>query len=157
MWSCCWSVCNVSDYLYGLSMAGEEEGLIMAMLKMCRCGKPIPISIARCNSCQEKYDKDPQVKDLKKKSNKEYDLYKRDKRSSAFYKSKAWQLLRLSALSRDNYLCQHCIKEKKIRPAMDVDHIVPIKVNWELRLSLDNLQSLCRSCHNQKTKKESKG
>ncbi|MGG3452046.1 HNH endonuclease signature motif containing protein [Domibacillus aminovorans] len=35
-----------------------------------------------------------------------------------------------------------------------VDHIIPIKIDWSLRLSLDNLQSLCQSCHNIKGTKD---
>lgn len=80
-----------------------------------------------------------------------YDRYIRDKKTTNFYKSKSWRLVREQALIRDKGLCQHCLKNKKITMADMVDHIVPIKVNWDLRLKLSNLQSLCNACHNSKT------
>lgn len=64
----------------------------------------------------------------------------------------AWQKVRKQALERDNHLCVECLKHDRITPATDVDHIVPFEgLDDPLRLDLDNLQSLCRSCHNIKT------
>ena len=42
-------------------------------------------------------------------------------------------------------------------PADDVDHIVPISEAPHRRLDPDNLQSLCRKHHNQKTKSQGRG
>jgi 5-methylcytosine-specific restriction enzyme A len=84
--------------------------------------------------------------------NRYYDRYKRDKRSTSFYKSSEWEKVRTEALVRDKYLCQHCLKSKKVKRAEMVDHIVPVKVEWNKRLTLSNLQSLCNPCHNKKTK-----
>lgn len=61
-----------------------------------------------------------------------------------------WRRVRLLALQRDKYLCQHCLKADRITPALDVDHIMSLAVGGD-RLSLDNLQSLCRACHRTKT------
>lgn len=80
--------------------------------------------------------------------NRYYDRYKRDKTSRAFYKSTAWELAREQALIRDNYLCQHCIKRKRLTPADMVHHIKPISDHPDLALVLENLLSLCNSCHN---------
>lgn len=71
-----------------------------------------------------------------------------------FYKLKPWLEIREVALIRDNYLCVACLRKGIITPAQLVDHIVPIKQNWSLRLTLDNLQSLCESCHQVKTKQD---
>jgi 5-methylcytosine-specific restriction enzyme A len=80
-----------------------------------------------------------------------YDRFIRDKDSKKFYNSKAWNIAREQALIRDNRLCQHCLNRKRITYADMVDHIVPIKINWELRVSINNLQSLCNACHRAKT------
>jgi len=37
-----------------------------------------------------------------------------------------------------------------------VDHLLPIKQAPELRLDLNNLQSLCRSCHRRKTEQDNR-
>ncbi|MFS1519692.1 HNH endonuclease [Bacillus sp. SCS-151] len=113
----------------------------MAMLKLCRCGNPIDISLSRCTSCEGKQEE----------RHKLYDKYRRDKEADAFYKSKGWERVRLQARSRDKNLCQHCLKAKRIKVADMVDHIIPIKINWKLKLVLSNLQCLCNSCHNKKT------
>lgn len=81
---------------------------------------------------------------------KEYKRDRKDSKEQKFYVSSAWRKLRKIKLNQDP-LCEHC-KEKGItREATDIDHIIPIKVDWSLRLSLDNLQSLCHSCHMKKS------
>ncbi|MDO6448097.1 HNH endonuclease [Oceanobacillus profundus] len=35
--------------------------------------------------------------------------------------------------------------------AEEVDHIIPVKVDWSLRLDINNCQPLCHDCHNKKT------
>ncbi|MDE1161917.1 MAG: HNH endonuclease [Acidobacteriaceae bacterium] len=67
-----------------------------------------------------------------------------------------WRRIRLIALRRDRYLCQHCLRDGLVTPAIDVDHIIPISVDPTRRLDIDNLQSLCRPCHNIKTAIESR-
>ena len=81
-------------------------------------------------------------------TNRYYDKYKRDKNSRAFYKSKEWQDVRELALKRDNYLCQRCLKDKKLKKADLVHHIVPLKDDATLRSKLSNLESICHKCHN---------
>jgi 5-methylcytosine-specific restriction endonuclease McrA/predicted kinase len=117
----------------------------MALLKLCKCGKPIPIGQKRCDVC------DGKQKEMNRERYKSYDILKRDKQSSAFYKSSAWQHLRQQALTRDIGLCQHCLSKKQITLAEMVDHIIPIKIDQDLKLSLGNLQSLCNPCHILKT------
>jgi 5-methylcytosine-specific restriction protein A len=38
----------------------------------------------------------------------------------------------------------------RITPAVLVDHIIPVEERPDLRLVEDNLQSLCRPCHDKK-------
>jgi 5-methylcytosine-specific restriction protein A len=73
-----------------------------------------------------------------------------------FYLSTDWQKLRLFKLA-NNPLCEQCEREGRITPARAVDHVIPLAVDWSLRLDYDNLQSLCDytspfDCHGKKTK-----
>jgi len=79
---------------------------------------------------------------------KQYNLYERDKDAQAFYESIAWRRLRRVKLQK-NPLCEVCLKEK----ASAADHIVPIKQGGAA-LDINNLQSLCGSCHGKKSIKE---
>ena len=60
-----------------------------------------------------------------------------------------WKRLRLLKLTV-NPLCEECNSHNVIRPAQEVDHIRPIS-RGGARLDLNNLQSLCKTCHSQKT------
>ncbi|GEP80690.1 hypothetical protein SCA05_24830 [Staphylococcus carnosus] len=80
-----------------------------------------------------------------------------DKETKRFYKSKEWRRLRELVLIRDNYECQHCKEKgivKTINPdkhkSLDVDHIKELDSHPELALDMDNLVTLCISCHNKK-------
>lgn len=68
--------------------------------------------------------------------------------------STAWRKLRKLVLSRDNYLCQECLKHGKVTPASEVDHILPKSEGGTD--DKENLQSLCHDCHRIKTAEESK-
>lgn len=68
--------------------------------------------------------------------------------NDAFYKSKDWKLLRLEALQRDNYLCVECLKNGKITPADTVHHIKPLRIDQTGAEDLNNLETVCRACHN---------
>lgn len=57
-----------------------------------------------------------------------------------------WRRIRKFFFKR-NPMCSHCE-----RPAVDVDHIVPIRAGGTNEFT--NLQSLCRSCHAKKTSKD---
>jgi len=71
----------------------------------------------------------------------------------AFYNSKQWRSLR-NYYRQMNPLCELCEKEGYIIPAQCVDHIKPMRFGGS-KTSLDNLQSLCNSCHATKTGRES--
>lgn len=86
---------------------------------------------------------------------KEYDEQKRNQKSYTFYHSAAWRECRKAVLERDNYLCQQCLRDKKIKHADMVHHKKELSTHWYLRLNMDNLESLCNECHNKihKTKR----
>lgn len=62
----------------------------------------------------------------------------------------AWRRLRHVKLQVDS-LCEICLREDRLESAAVVDHIQPHRGDDALRLDMDNLQSLCASCHSRKT------
>lgn len=79
------------------------------------------------------------------------------KRANPFYKSKPWLRLREDVLIRDVYLCQQCLRRKKITPANTVHHIIPIEERPDLALDADNCESICPSCHNKEHPEKGSG
>lgn len=81
-----------------------------------------------------------------------------EKKADPFYLSPAWRAAREQALLRDQYICQECLRRfragtlAKARPARAemVHHIIPRALAPERALDLNNLESLCGACHNQK-------
>ncbi len=71
-----------------------------------------------------------------------------------FYKSSFWRRIRSAILKRDNYLCQECKRNGKVKEGKYVDHIVNKHQGGDEDFS--NLETLCASCHNSKTAKERK-
>lgn len=100
-----------------------------------------------CDKHAEEYEQS--IGKAKRERNRIYDK-RREKNISDFYHSKRWQGIRLVALQRDNYLCQDCLKEKKITEAEHVHHTYEVKDNWERRFDIDILVSLCQPCHNRR-------
>ncbi|WP_460578426.1 HNH endonuclease [Gracilibacillus alcaliphilus] len=86
---------------------------------------------------------------MAQESSRIYNQYKRNQKANSFYHSTEWTRVRKLALIRDNYLCQRCLKQKKLTKAQVVHHKVELLVDWSKRLDLDNLESLCHRCHNQ--------
>ncbi len=68
-----------------------------------------------------------------------------------FYKSKAWKRLRLIALRRDKGKCQECLRnENRLVEANTVHHDKEVRDYPLLALTLSNLESVCKTCHNLK-------
>ena len=82
----------------------------------------------------------------------DYNTRHRDREASRFYSSDRWRKLRKAKLSR-NPLCEECTRQGKHTPATMVDHIQPIRFGGAA-LDMENLQSLCWSCHSAKSVKE---
>ena len=61
-----------------------------------------------------------------------------------------WSRVRAIVIAREP-LCRACAAQHRATVALDVDHIVPIDEGGA-RYDLDNLQPLCRACHNAKTR-----
>lgn len=62
------------------------------------------------------------------------------------YDSKRWKILRKEQLSRQP-LCAYCEAQGLTVAASIVDHIQPHKGDISLFSNPDNLQSLCKHCH----------
>jgi len=71
-----------------------------------------------------------------------------------FYNSKRWRSLRNYYISMFP-LCELCEKSGFITPGEDVDHKIPMRLGGQWT-SIENLQTLCKPCHNRKTARESK-
>ncbi|MCT2531042.1 HNH endonuclease [SAR92 clade bacterium H921] len=70
-----------------------------------------------------------------------------------FYQGKVWRSIS-KAYRRRYPVCAHCVAAGRATPADMVDHIIPVRVQWELRHDSKNLQALCHPCHNAKTAKD---
>ena len=68
------------------------------------------------------------------------------------YQSRQWRELSL-AKRRTNPLCEECEKKGIVKVSDCTDHIVPISKGGD-PWAWDNLQALCRHCHDSKTGKE---
>jgi 5-methylcytosine-specific restriction protein A len=72
----------------------------------------------------------------------------------AFYQSRAWRALRREAADRYGKLCAACLKRGRVTAANELDHVKPRKQYPERALDIDNVQWLCRACHNRKRRDE---
>jgi 5-methylcytosine-specific restriction protein A len=81
--------------------------------------------------------------------------FEREKDNSDFYNSWLWR--KFAKLWKESHpLCVECERKDLVVVGKVVDHIRPINAGGE-RLSEDNVQTLCESCHNRKSANESRG
>jgi 5-methylcytosine-specific restriction enzyme A len=64
-----------------------------------------------------------------------------------------WRNVRERVLQRDKYLCQRCLRAKRVTPAAEVHHKLKLAEHPELRLIESNLESLCIPCHKEADRK----
>ena len=69
------------------------------------------------------------------------------KKSKRLYDSARWRKIRKFVLNEEP-LCAMCLKMGRETAATTVDHIQPHKNEYALFWDINNLQSLCYSCHN---------
>lgn len=72
-----------------------------------------------------------------------------NKKYADFYACGEWKRMRQYKLSI-NPLCEVCMRDNKKTIATIVHHVHEIRTNlgWEKRLDINNLESICQSCHN---------
>ncbi len=87
---------------------------------------------------------------------KQYNKLKRNNDLSMIYNRKAWKLVRMRALMRDEFMCVSCRFNGIDTVATEVDHIIELQDDITLAYELSNLQSLCHKCHAKKTFEEFK-
>lgn len=119
------------------------------LLKSCgRCGALIPYGGTYCRMCQEVVDKEKELRrqDSIKRSNRKYNKT-RNPKYTRFYNSKDWCVLSQSYMQAKGYKCEQCGQM-----ATEVHHIKPIQTDegWNRRLDYDNLELLCKHCHNER-------
>lgn len=64
-----------------------------------------------------------------------------------FYRTYAWKKKRAQILARDRGACQECRKSGHYSMAEVVHHIKHLQDAPELAMSDDNLESVCKECH----------
>lgn len=64
-----------------------------------------------------------------------------------FYDSYDWANARYAAIRRSRGVCEACGMGKADGVKLNVDHIKPLKLHWELRADPNNLQVLCELCN----------
>lgn len=81
-------------------------------------------------------------------------MEKTTKQTNPFYLTGDWRRKRKEILARDHYECQQCKREGRVTTnddaVLEVDHIKELKYFPELAMDNDNLQTLCKECHNKK-------
>lgn len=92
---------------------------------------------------------DKHKKQVNQSNNRNYNRHHRNKSSQAFYDSTQWRKLRKIKIARDPF-CEECRNHGLFASATHVDHKVEIR-DGGASLDMDNLQSLCHSCHSRKT------
>lgn len=73
-----------------------------------------------------------------------------------WYKLARWLRLREWQLSREP-LCRYCLEVEDVTEADTVDHTKPHKGDPALFWNTDNLQSLCKPCHDRHKQREERG
>lgn len=74
-----------------------------------------------------------------------------------YYRTNRWRQMRIWALLRDDFKCRKCevwVTQAGKRRA-EIDHIKPHKGDKALFFDMNNVQTLCKSCHSKKTRQDS--
>lgn len=91
-----------------------------------------------------------------KQYNKQVRSSKFNKKYQDFYNSTPWRKARQDKLNKQPW-CEVCLAMDIYTQADMVHHKVELKDDWERRLDVDNLESICYPCHNRTEHKHSHG
>lgn len=107
----------------------------------CRCGALIPQNRDICEACAEHMEEQPS-------RHMEYNMYRRNKKTAAFYVSGAWRKTRAETIRRFDGIDIYAYYVKhEVQTADMVHHIIPIEDNWSKRLDMSNLIPLSNHSH----------
>lgn len=98
------------------------------------------------------YKRTPLTQPHQKKVNKKQPQTGRTVNNSKKYQTQKWRRFRKRCLELSP-LCVHCKAKGETTAANVLDHIIPIRLGGEM-YAVDNVQTLCNSCHNKKSAKE---
>ena len=117
------------------------------LLKVCpRCGVLIQYGGTYCQGCSMVVEEEQAKRRQEsiKRSNRKYNRT-RDPKYTRFYNSKEWRVLSMTYSQDKSFRCEQCGQV-----ASEVHHVKAIQTDdgWNRRLDYDNLELLCKSCHN---------
>ena len=117
------------------------------LLKSCpRCGVLIQYGGTYCQGCRVvvEEEREKRRQESIKRSNKKYNKT-RDPKYTKFYNSRDWRTLSQAYAQAKGFRCESCGQV-----ASEVHHVKAIQTDdgWNRRLDYDNLELLCKSCHN---------
>lgn len=102
------------------------------------CSYPGCINLVKTGRCAE---------------HKQDDRVYRDPKRDYLYNTRAWKQLRERQLAQQPW-CVDCLSLGIYTPATDVDHVDAHRGDRAKFFDINNLQSLCHSCHSRKTATE---
>lgn len=112
----------------------------MALKKLCaKCHEVIDQGNTYCDKCNSK---------VNSINSKVYNESSRNKESQSFYNNKQWKKLTHVIKQKDNGLCLNCLNDNKIKYKDVIHHIIPLTDDKSKALDINNLISLCHTCHN---------
>lgn len=123
-----------------LSIKGVKGGFNLSILHKCRksgCHELVDTTSGYCKKHVRAYAREYDKLRTSRELTRDY---------RRFYHSKAWRELREEKLSLDP-LCEECLQKHAFTLATEVHHKREVFYHWSERLSIQNLMSLCKSCH----------
>lgn len=107
-------------------------------MRLCKCGRLIPQGVEMCQLCKKKHGSRHMI----------YNREIRDKKSAAFYSSRAWRTLRDAMIQLfDGVDIVAFYEQGELLEADRVHHIEELKEAWDLRLEPMNLIPLNNATH----------
>ena len=117
-----------------------------------RCGALITVGRAYCARCAGLVEAErQQIKDDNRRKRERLYAEQRDRKYTAFRRSKAWKATSRAKLEDAHYRCEAGLSGCTLL-ATEVHHKEPIETEkgWDLRLDWSNLEATCTSCHNRR-------
>ena len=119
------------------------------MRRQCmQCHREALPSKQHCESCHRRPGYDGRPKPKRRTRG--------ERKRKPYRHRRQWALLRQAHLAKYPH-CHRCARISKRVAADQVDHIIPLAWHPAGELDPENLQSLCRSCHGTKTRREQGG